>query len=296
MKRRLLGGIAALILVLAGLFGSATAPAQAMTLPAGVAVHPYVALGDSFAAGYGLPAKGDPASVACSRSNLSYPELLNGFKSLKKLTFVACSGAFTGDLLSPNPATGDAPQLAALAPNAGTVTLTIGGNDSGFYLLGCLQDGSCNLDQIGATAAVALRALGGQGDAQDAWGRPVVSIVSLLAAIQQQAPGADIFITGYPELFGTSAKLYGTKTTCPVPIEYRTALNDLVRQLNSMIKASAEAARAGGIDVTYVGVAGAFDGHGLCDSRLPWISSQLHPTAVGQAAYAAALTLKGVTR
>jgi hypothetical protein len=73
MKRRLLGGIAALILVLAGLFGSATAPAQAMTLPAGVAVHPYVALGDSFAAGYGLPAKGDPASVACSRSNLSYP-------------------------------------------------------------------------------------------------------------------------------------------------------------------------------------------------------------------------------
>lgn len=296
MKRRLLGGSVALILTIAGLFGSVSAPAQAMTPPAGVAVHPYAALGDSFAAGYGLPAKGDAASVACSRSNLSYPELLNGFKSLKKLTFVACSGAFTGDILAVNPATGDAPQLTAIAPTAGTVTLTIGGNDSGFYLLGCLQDGSCDLDQIGAKAAVAMQALAGQGDAQDAYGRPVVSIVALLAAIQQQAPGADIFITGYPEIFGSKAKVYGTKTTCPVPIEARSALNGLVRQLNSVIRSSAAVARANGVDVTYVGVADAFDGHGLCDSRLPWISSALHPNALGQTAYAAALTLKGVAR
>ena len=60
MKRRLLGGSVALILTIAGLFGSVSAPAQAMTPPAGVAVHPYAALGDSFAAGYGLPPRATP--------------------------------------------------------------------------------------------------------------------------------------------------------------------------------------------------------------------------------------------
>ena len=44
----------------------------------------------------------------------------------------------------------------------------------------------------------------------------VVSLPAMLAAIHPRAPHAKIFITGYPELFGTRAKIFGTRAGCPV--------------------------------------------------------------------------------
>ena len=52
--------------------------------------------------------------------------------------------------------------------------------------------------------------------------------------------------------------------------------------------------------VVYVDVARAFNGHGLCDTGLPWVISGLrpaaagHPNLLGQAAYAAVLYGAGV--
>lgn len=52
--------------------------------------------------------------------------------------------------------------------------------------------------------------------------------------------------------------------------------------------------------VVYVDVARAFNGHGLCDTGLPWVISGLRPAAagppnlLGQAAYAAVLYGAGV--
>jgi lysophospholipase L1-like esterase len=283
--RRLLGGLFALALSFAGIVGGAT-PAQAVAQHSVarhvVSANRYVALGDSFAAGYGLPSKPDPASQLCARSNLAYPELLNGFRTLKNLDFVACSGATTRDLWNL--------QLDALSASTRTVTLTIGGNDAGFSQLACLQT-TCDLDQLAAQASAALAALTGAVPSDT-----VVSLPVILAAIQARAPHARIFLTGYPELFGSSSTLYGTKAACPVALPARSAVNALVVQLNAVIKGSATAARAAGVNVTYVGVAGAFNGHGLCDSRAPFISTVLHPTALGQLTYAAVLTVKGVAR
>lgn len=280
-----MGGLFALALSFAGIVGGAT-PAQAVA-PQAVARHTgtvnrYVALGDSFAAGYGLPSKSDAASQLCARSNLAYPELLNGFHKLKKLDFVACSGATTKDLWNL--------QLGALSESTRTVTLTIGGNDAGFSQLGCLQTG-CDFEQLSAAVQAALAALAGVTPSDT-----VVSLPSILAAIQAKAPHAKIFITGYPELFGTSSRLYGTSLACPVAVSDRAVVNGLVVQLNAVIKGSAAAARAAGVNVTYVGVAGAFDGHGLCDRRASFITTALHPTALGQATYATLLVLRGVTR
>lgn len=148
--RRIVGGLAALVLSFAGVISAAT-PAQAIT-PQAVIANRYAALGDSFAAGYGLPSKSDTASQQCARSNLAYPELLNGFPKLKNLDFVACSGATTKDVWDN--------QLAALGASTRTVTLTVGGNDAGFSQLGCLQTG-CDLDQLSAAVrAASLRSLG----------------------------------------------------------------------------------------------------------------------------------------
>jgi hypothetical protein len=284
--RRVLGALAGLALSFTGLVGSAAAPAQAAA-PTAVTTPAYAALGDSFASGYGLPSKSDPADVACARSNLAYPELLNGLHKLKNLDFLACSGATTFDVVTA--------QLAGLEASTRTVTLTIGGNDLGFSQLACLQTG-CDLTPLIAAIRPALAALAGGPSVVGPGGTPVQSIVSVLAAIHAKAPHARIFLTGYPELFGSAAKVYGTKVGCPVTVADRTVVNGVVDQLNAVIKGSATAARAGGVPVTYVGVARAFTGHGLCDTRLPFLSSVLHPTFLGQATYAAALVLKGVAR
>ncbi len=276
--RRIVSGFAVLALSFAGIIGTAT-PAQAIA-PQTITVDRYAALGDSFAAGYGLPSKSDPASQACARSNLAYPELLNGFPKLKKLDFVACSGSTTTDVL-----TG---QLAGLSASTRTVTLTVGGNDLGFSELACLQTG-CDLTPLIAAAGPALETLAAG---------PAVpgSLSGLLVAIHAKAPQARIFVTGYPKLFGGSAKIYGTRTACPVPLAARNAVNSLTGSLNSVISGAAAGVRAAGVDVTYVGVAGAFARHGVCDSRVPFISTVLHPNLLGQATYAAVLTVKGVTR
>ncbi|MGV8909228.1 MAG: SGNH/GDSL hydrolase family protein [Propionicimonas sp.] len=288
--RRLLGALAALALSFTGLIGSAAAPAQAATPAVATAkatTRGYAALGDSFAAGYGLPSKSDAADIACARSNLAYPELLNGLHRLRHLDFLACSGATTFDLVNA--------QLPSLSASTRTVTLTIGGNDLGFSQLACLQTG-CDLSGLIAAIRPALAALAGGPPVVGPGGTPVQSLVSVLAAIHAKAPRAKIFLTGYPELFGSAAKLYGTPTACPVTLADRSAVNAVVDQLNAVIEGSAAAARAGGVPVTYVGVAAAFSGHGVCDTRVPFISAVLHPTFLGQATYASALVRKGVAR
>ena len=69
-----------------------------------------------------------------------------------------------------------------------------------------------------------------------------------------------------------------------------------MESLNTVVKGSAAVARAAGLDVTYVSAARAFNGHRLCDSRLSFMSTELHPTVLGQARYAAVLVRKGVSR
>ncbi len=283
--RRLLGGMFALALSLAGIVGGAP-PTQADTRAAvakqAMSVNRYVALGDSFAAGYGLPSKSDAASQLCARSNLAYPELLNGFRKLKNLDFVACSGATTRDLWNL--------QLSALNASTRTVTVTVGGNDAGFSQLGCLQTG-CDLDQLSTAVRAALAALAGLTESDT-----VVGLPRILAAIHARAPHAKIFITGYPELFGTSSRVYGTSLACPVAVADRGVVNGMTAQLNAVIKGSAAAARSAGVNVTYVGVASAFDRHGLCNSRAPFITTALHPNVAGQATYATLLVIKGAVR
>lgn len=241
--------------------------------------QPYDALGDSFAAGYGLASKSDASSASCARSNLSYPELLNGLPTLKKMDFVACSGDTVADVL--------AKQLGAVDASTRTVTLTVGGNDVGFGGLTCLSHNSCDVGQITAVAAAGLTRLGGSGPQ---------SLGTLLAAIHARGPQADVFVTGYPELFGTSAKVFGTRTTCPVPSATRALVNDLTGQLNAVIGGVVAGARSAGMKVTYVSVTKAFDGHGVCDAKAPFISTVLHPNVLGQTAYASVLLAKGVAR
>lgn len=143
----------------------------------------YVALGDSFSAGEGVPefsagsandvdsaggpstwekawalVTGDRAGNTCHRSSRgSYSRLLSAEPALSSwlapAQFAACSGAVTKDLVEPNPDNENEPaQTDSLSEATRAVTLTMGGNDADFggIIQACLNPlQSCAADLYG---------------------------------------------------------------------------------------------------------------------------------------------------
>ncbi|TQK70057.1 carboxypeptidase regulatory-like domain-containing protein [Nocardioides sp. SLBN-35] len=143
----------------------------------------YVALGDSFSAGEGVPefsagsatdidstggpatwekawalVTGDQAGNTCHRSSRgSYSRLLSAEPELSSwlapARFAACSGAVTKDLVEPNPDNENEPaQTDSLSEATRAVTMTMGGNDADFggIIKACLNPlQSCAADLYG---------------------------------------------------------------------------------------------------------------------------------------------------
>jgi lysophospholipase L1-like esterase len=92
----------------------------------------YAALGDSVAAGLGLPPAGEDQDARCGRSTQAYPYRVAQSQGLT-LLHLACSGATAGDLITQQRLNGPniSPQLEA-AFAGGTprlITITAGAND-----------------------------------------------------------------------------------------------------------------------------------------------------------------------
>jgi PKD repeat protein/flagellar hook assembly protein FlgD len=113
----------------------------------------YVALGDSFSAGEGLPAfepATDTADNNCHRSYGSYSRQLaqdaSQLETMHPATFQACSGAIVNDYRVSNPGNaGEPPQGDHVSEFTDRVTLTMGGNDVGFAALAkwCIASYGC---------------------------------------------------------------------------------------------------------------------------------------------------------
>jgi len=253
---RLSRAIAALIVTLALVSGVAPAATAAEPLHRQArSSNDYVALGDSFAAGYGA---GIP-SGACGRSSFGYPSLIAKIGHLD-LTLAACSGATMADVART--------QLSALTDGTDFVTIQVGGNDVGFVpVLGvCAQPDS---DTRCAGAVAQSTAYLNNGFATNAAG--------LFGAVRAAAPNAKLIVVGYPRLFGSKdcsplTQFTGTE---------RHLLNDATDLLNRRL---AEAARATG--ASFTNPTKRFDDHAWCD-RLPWINGPVpvgafHPNLIGQ--------------
>jgi len=283
----------------------ASTPAPTLTLD-----H-VVSMGDSYSSGEGLAPYGwnsNAANNRCHRSPRAYGPLLAAAGGARDFSFVACSGALTDDLFSPNyrgfvdAETGatEGPQLDVLSDTTRLVTLTIGGNDVGLAdllpdclvaLVGVLPvygNPACAFDpSVSAVATTRLRALAGQGVGTTPQGIPIHSIRSVIDAVHERAPGARILIAGYPQLVGNLGALnecgVGGVTVSNVPV-FSTANADLIltglnalfinqigAHLNDIIRHAATTAAEGGIPVSYVDPTTTFDGHGQCDRFTPWI-------------------------
>jgi lysophospholipase L1-like esterase len=264
----------------------------------------YIALGDSYTAGDGIPAPlGGPAG--CERSSHSYPLLVARHLRLKASQYrdVSCSSAKVASLTAGQSAGGSVnpPQLRALSASTTLVTVGIGGNDLGFtaILTRCVE-----LDVLDVLFArvfnhpddsAPCRASYTSGGT-DQIGRKISAASAELAAalrrIHDLAPRARVLVVGYPDLLPASGG-----STCALVLGITAAdvayLNGAELQLNRMLRGQAAAAGDGYVDTYTPSI-----GHDACTaSAVRWIeplipdapAAPMHPNAAGQQAIAAAV-------
>jgi hypothetical protein len=262
----------------------------------------YVALGDSYSSGEGVPPfdRGtDTRGNRCHRSAHAYSRRLALPRLRLRRSFFACSGAVTDNVGHLDAASGQiggavqhpseaAIQLGRLSPAdwsaTDMVTLTIGGNDARFgpVLTQCLLNPlPCHR---GRRARRIVRRIA----------REVKSkVASTYAAIARTAPNASAFVLGYPQLFPARPR-----ESCPIGKRLLSRakqrfLRRRGRQLNAVIRRQAAAA-----GYHFVDVERSFRGHEPCGPKSEWIHAlvlrpdrmfSFHPNRRGQAAYARTL-------
>lgn len=251
MRRRTTAILASLVL---GLSALAVATPASAAPPDGAT---YVALGDSQAAGTGnLPY----VDSDCLRSRRAYPEQLGAMLGTGVATS-ACAGASTEDVI--------ATQLGDLGFDTRLVTITAGVNnvDWQIVLFECRAGGDpVRCAQVQAEAFAAIAAL-------------PADFAEMLAAVRSQAPNAQIVVGLYPLLFGdlTSGECrVGTSRGTHITFSAADTqfVNAGLEAVNAAIVAglTAYVNATGDEGVTYVDIAAAFDGHGLCDTGESWVS------------------------
>lgn len=196
----------------------------------------YVALGDSYASGEGLPDPGvDPwlstmgkptaSKDGCDRSEASYPFLIAKAENTS-FSFPACSGATTGSTYDPSSLTkglgsllsgkgGEASQLRSLSPT-GTriVTLSIGAADLGFpkLLKSCMgfdfvDKSKANIQpaSIFSTPTLCAQAVNEAehlaSGTSGTPGRLEYALVNIYTRILAAAPKATLLVGTYPQFF-----------------------------------------------------------------------------------------------
>jgi lysophospholipase L1-like esterase len=251
-RNGLLSSLCAILLAAFGVLAVGAPPATAALAPP---VNQYVALGDSFAAGQGA----GPYLNACLQSSKGYAALLDAVKGINLLRNASCHGATTVDV--------NTTQLFSLRGTT-LVTLTVGGND----LHAGEVAATCITAPVACTAAVAAARLRLPALA--------VSLAATYARISAAAPNARILVTGYPYLFQTPPS---------DPFGLISSINAGTTALNTTIQ---RAVGRAGENFHFVGVTGAFAGHGI-GSADPWVHfggpDVFHPNAAGYVAYEHAL-------
>ena len=233
--------------------------------PAQAADVNYVALGDSYSSGTGTR---DYYDSDCERSNQSYAAQLAAEQGYN-LDLAACSGALINDVRNN--------QLSHLSADTDLVTMSIGGNDTGWtgILTRCALPWPWTCwDDIDAGEAFIRDELPGQLD-------------SLYSEISAAAPNAHVIIVGYPMLFNGESCNIITR----INAEEQALLNTAATHLGNAI---ADVAAAHGFD--YADPSGPFSGHAVCDDdawlnglSLP-VGESFHPNALGHDEYTREVT------
>ncbi|MVU75892.1 SGNH/GDSL hydrolase family protein [Nocardia sp. ET3-3] len=252
----------------------------------------YVALGDSYAAGVGIPTILD---MTCSRSDHNYAHLFAAARGYS-LTDVTCGGATTDSVTST--------QLSAVTADTALVTLGIGGNDIGFtdIVTDCVKAGTIATGS--GTGSAVLQNLGtgsASGSAELVLGcknkydasmpsrlsQTSAKVAKLVSDIKSRAPQARVVLVGYPHILPDDASLCaGRQPLLPGDIDW--ARDTVVGGLNTMLSSQP--------GTTYFSTYDIYTGHDVCEA-IPdrWVNgtsvdngsgAKFHPNQYGHAATA----------
>jgi len=248
----------------------------------------YVAMGDSFSSGEGNPpffSSTNNSFNACHRSVAAYPyTLMNDSSDLDLISFVACSGATTNDIVgtleSDDPhGKGDEPsQISTLSDETDIVTITVGGNDVHFdnLVMACFT-AACGPGSFEFSDSMNLitNNLGGALD-------------MVYRTLLGDAPNAQIYVSGYPYI----TPQYPTDPSCTflqdsvplINISDATGGRMIVDALNTKIGSTiltvqndigSDADRLHFVNPTANG--NSFDAHDVCSSVPAFVHPAVYP-------------------
>jgi hypothetical protein len=242
----------------ASLSGSSAASLSGSSA-AGPYSGPFVALGDSFAAGDLIPASPSGAPAGCLRSSHDYGA---DAAAALGITFInaTCTGATIADMTRPqsvllgtNP-----PQLSFLAADDSVVTLTIGGDDIGF--LGILETcATLSLTDPFGHPCQQHYAAGGTDRLLAAIGATAPKVAAVLQQIHVRAPQARVLLVGYPDILPSTGD--GCWPLVPFAFGDVPYLRDIELAVDQMLAGAAAANGATFVD-TYTPTTG----HDACQA------------------------------
>ena len=247
----------------------------------------YVALGSSFAAGPGIKPVLDKAA---GRSRRNYPHLVAEALGLD-LVDVTYSGATTAHILSE--AQNEAPpQIDAVGPETGLVTITAGGNDLeyiGTFIRGSLMNTLAKpATLLGRRVANRIRARVSYLKDEAAYETVANSLAEVVGRVREVAPRSRVLLVDYLALIGPT-----TRPRLDVPLN-EEQLPSVAMMADGLAGAFAKAAAKSGAEL--VAVSEPSKAHAV-GSPEPWTtgfrlgpgSVPYHPNAAGMAAVADAV-------
>ncbi|MEV6839254.1 SGNH/GDSL hydrolase family protein [Streptomyces sp. NPDC051133] len=245
----------------------------------------YVALGDSYTSGPGIPRQVD---AGCARSDHNYPSLVADRAQATALTDVSCAGATTAEMWQAQGS--NKPQLDALDRDTDLVTVQIGGNDVGFgSIIGTCARLAAQ-DPAGNPCERSYEA-GGHDALALAVARTAPKVDRVLRAVHARAPHARVVVVGYPDLLPDDGS--GCFPQVPFAQKDFPYLRDTEKRLNLMLRLVAALNRA-----EYVDTYGPTVGHDMCKPPADrWIeplqpaapAAPAHPNAKGEEVMAQAV-------
>nr|WP_132119782.1 SGNH/GDSL hydrolase family protein [Actinocrispum wychmicini] len=230
----------------------------------------YVALGDSYTSGPGIPwPRLD--RLTCFTSTNNYPALLADNLGLRSYTDGSCGGADTTNMtqaqVPPIPIGTHRAQFSYLRADTDLVTVGIGGND--FGVVGDLTSTCPDLrasDPTG-TPCQAHFTVNGVDTMKAKVAMTGDRVQAVLAGVHQRSPNAKVVLVGYPRIAPASG-------TCPDVLPFADGdlkwLDGVEVALNTAL---AKAAANDGA-TTFVDMYPASLGHDACAGRNAWIQGK----------------------
>ena len=280
---------AGVALAAASLALAAVAPGSAAAVPAG----PYVALGDSYSAGAGVPPFPPGGPLACMRSDQGFGHVVAQRIGAPAFTDATCSGAASQDLTAAQ-YPGVPAQVDALHPDTALVTLSIGGNDGKVFtsaVAGCIAESVTAGDPAGDPC----RRRYGEHFVDRVRGETRTDVEAALRAVRGRAPHARVVVVGYPRILPDTFDP-ACRATMPISAGDAPFLAGLQHTLTGTIADASAAVGADFVDMTAVSA-----GHDACAAPGErWIepvlgfdgAAPVHPNAAGERAMADAVVAR----